>query len=95
MKTDSSKRTKILLGILVLCVVAWFLTKPSSQVEIDSSVVVDAGVAASAVALLQEVQAVDFDFSLFQKQEFLQLVNRNMPFLNLPVGKSDPFAPSE
>ncbi len=92
MKNGSNKRTMFLLGALVLCVAVWFFTRPSDTV--DSVLVETAPVADSAIVILQKAQSIQFDFSVLNSQAFMSLVNRNLPLLNLPVGRDNPFAPA-
>jgi len=95
MKKGNNKRTMFLLGILIICVIAWFYTKQSPVPDngpIDS--LGGAGAADSAMVLLQKAQAIKFDFSVLDSAAFGALVNRALPLLNLPVGKDNPFAPA-
>jgi len=95
MKTGSNKRTQLLLGVLVVCVIAWFYTKNSGTEEIAQEGVEDnSALADQATVLLQRAESIKFDFSVLESKAFSSLINRNLPLLNLPVGRDNPFAPA-
>ena len=87
---SNNRNTLLLLGLLlvVLAISYPFLTKQQDATDASSQ---DAAVA-DAESLLNRVQAISFDFSVFQTPEFTHLKDITTPLPNLPVGRSNPFA---
>ena len=93
----SNKRTIFLFSILILSGIAWFLTRPTEVIENET--VADnqtsAVESANAIALLQKTQSINFNFNFLDTPEFLQLIDRSTPLINLPIGRENPFAPNK
>lgn len=94
MKNGNNKRTFYLLGVLVILILAWFYTKQSGVDIAQDASSEDLAVVETANVLLAKAQSIKFDFSILESKAFSSLINRDLPLLNLPVGRENPFAPA-
>jgi len=92
MKSKNSRNTLILLGLLglVLAISYPLLNQNSSPANVPTALE-EAGVA-SAIALLGQIQAVNFDFSILKTAEFMHLKDMTTSLPNLPLGTTNPFS---
>ena len=92
--TKNNRNTLILLALLGLVLV---ISYPYLNPKTEDTTVVENRLAAveEAVTLLNKVQAISLDFGVFESREFGYLNDLTLPLLNLPVGRSNPFAPTK
>ena len=91
---QNNKRTKILLGILVLVALAGFpLIKNNLGLGEELLVAeVDTVGYEEVLAILNQVESIMLDTSVLRSPEFLYLSDLTAPLPNLPVGRENPFA---
>lgn len=87
----SNRTTVILLLLLGIALAAAYILLPKSD-NTDTGAE-QAAIGAKAISTLNELQAVQLDFSVLTDPAFNYLKNIAAPDLNLPVGRSNPFAP--
>jgi hypothetical protein len=96
MKTSSSSYGPIIIGILVLIAAAvlYFYyqggTAPS-QGGLSAEQTTDVGL--SEIKLLQQIQNINIDTSIFQSPDFIALQDFSVEIPTQPVGRPNPFAP--
>jgi hypothetical protein len=90
----NNRNTLILIGLLVLVLaIAYPLLKGPSDTAVDPNQADPVG--SEALSLLSQIQSIHMDFSVLQSREFLLLKDITQPLLSLPVGRTDPFAPTK
>jgi len=91
MKNPKNKRAIILgiilVGLLILAYKVMFA--PSNDTPM-----IDENVSASARVdgILQQVEGINFDKSIFQDGKFQSLKSIETPLVSLPIGKKNPFS---
>jgi hypothetical protein len=91
-----TKNTRNIVILVILLAILGYVALPLFSQE-DAAVVTSnedrLAAVTEAVALLDQIQAINFDFQILETPEFKSLVDIATPLLNLPVGRSNPFAP--
>jgi hypothetical protein len=93
MKKSKNKRTTILaiilLGLLVLAYKVVFVSPSEDLLNTE-----DVAASARVQAVLDEIEAINFDTSVIQDQNFKSLKSIEIPLISLPVGRKNPFSPT-
>lgn len=91
MKQPKNSRTAILvlvlIGLLFIAYKVIFVSSPTDLLVED-----DTAASERVTALVAEVQSINFDLSVLDDPKFMSLKSLDMPALNLPVGKRNPFS---
>lgn len=98
MANNSSKNTWITIAIIIVVAVAvyiFFLSGPSTE---DLGTLVEAQpegeiAGAQVLSLLNQIEGLKIDSTLFQSQAYLSLIDYTVPIPVQNVGRSNPFAP--
>lgn len=97
---DIIRQNKIILGILVVVIVAfaWFGLsdrEPSSTVLVTSESAADSSVAEQEILkLLLDMRSIQLNSSIFENPAFNSLQDFGREIIPEPVGRSNPFAPT-
>lgn len=90
MKKSKNNRTAILSVILVGLLILAYKTMfggTSEDLLVDENII--AGDRISAI--LTQIESINFDTSIMQNENFKSLKSIEIPLLNLPVGRKNPF----
>ncbi|MFA6459231.1 MAG: hypothetical protein WCV79_02435 [Candidatus Paceibacterota bacterium] len=97
MKNNSSKNTWITIAIIIAVSVGiyYFFMKDPAVPENTSFEVQPEGelVGAQVLALLNQIESLRIDNTLFQSPAYQSLVDYTVPIPVLNVGRANPFAP--
>ncbi len=90
MKNSKKARTNLLIALLIGLLIVAYKSIFMSELETFD----DANFTASArvQAVLGQVQAINFDLSVFDEPKMRSLKSIEVPLPQLPVGKKNPFA---
>ena len=98
-KPASSKKSTItIIAIIIVAVIAYFYytgtqTSPDAGSSLSTVSANDQAVGAQVLALLNQIQSLKIDTSLFKDPTYLTLRDYTVAIPSVPVGRDDPFAP--
>lgn len=90
MKKSKNNRTIILSVVLVGLLILAYKTMfggTSADLLVDENIIAGDRIAAT----LAEIERINFDTTIMQNQNFKSLKSIEIPLLNLPVGRKNPF----
>lgn len=97
-QTNSSKKTTfIMIGIIVVAFLVFFYFSgsetPESASTLEQSMPGGATEAARVLNLLNQIQSLRIDTSIFEATAYQTLVDYTVTIPEVPVGRPNPFAP--
>ncbi len=97
MKTHSSRKTTIIAVVVILiAIIAYFYYNGSSSSTGALLLVSQEGgqsIGSSELALLNQIQSLKIDTSLFQSPVYKSLLDHTVPIPTEQVGRPNPFVP--
>jgi flagellar basal body-associated protein FliL len=92
MKNSKSKKTTIILVVILLGLLAFAYKMLFMPAGDDSTATENIAATARVESLLQLVESIKFDTAVMQDPKFKSLKSFETPLLSLPVGRTNPFA---
>lgn len=77
----------VLLGLLAIAYKVMFVAPVDETLLVEDNIIAGERM----VNILKDVEAINFDTSVFSESKFTSLKSIEIPLLSLPVGKKNPF----